>query len=62
MPEPDSPLDAYVDAAAQMLDLTVEPAWKAAVMAYLEANLRHAAAVAEFELPDEAEPAPLFGA
>ncbi len=55
-------LDAYVVAASQMLGLRVEPTWKPAVKANLEANLRHAAAVGETGLPDEAEPAPVFGA
>jgi hypothetical protein len=59
--ENDTTLDAYVDAAAQMLGLPVEPEWKPAVKAGLKANLRHAAAVGEVELPDEAEPACVFG-
>jgi hypothetical protein len=58
----DTVLDTYIDAAAHMLGLPLEPAWKPAVKANLEVNLRHAAAVGEVELPDEAEPAPVFGA
>jgi len=60
--EDNTALDTYVVAAARTLGLSVEPAWKPAVRANLEVNLRHAAAVGEIELPDEAEPAPVFGA
>ena len=44
------------------LGLPVEPAWKPAIKANLQVTLRLAALVAEFELPDEAEPAPVFEA
>ena len=55
-------LDDFIDAAAQALALPVEPAWKPAIKANLEVTLRLAAVVAEFPLPDEAEPAPVFEA
>jgi len=58
----DDQLEALVDAAAGALALPVEPAWKPAIKANLQVTLRLAAAVAEFELPDEAEPAPVFEA
>jgi hypothetical protein len=54
------PLDDLIDAAARALDLPIEPAWKAAVKANLQVTLGHGAHVAEFQLPDEAEPAPVF--
>jgi hypothetical protein len=56
------PLDDFIAAAAAALDLPLEPAWKPAVKANLEVTLKHAALVAEFALPDEAEPAPIFKA
>jgi hypothetical protein len=56
------PLDAFIKAAARMLALPVEPQWLAAIKANLEVNLRLGALVAEFVLPDEAEPAPIFTA
>jgi hypothetical protein len=59
---PDEDVDVYVDAAAEVLGLPLDPAWKPAVKANLLVNLRLAAAVAELELPDEAEPAPVFEA
>jgi Protein of unknown function (DUF4089) len=55
-------LDDYIDAAARTLAVPIEPAWKPAVRANLEVTLRLAALVAEFPLPDEAEPAPVFEA
>ena len=55
-------LDDYIDAAARALDLKVEPAWKGAVRTNLEFTLKLAAQVAEKELSDEAEPAPVFRA
>ena len=48
--------------AARVLALPIEPQWLAAIKANLAVNLRLAALVAEFALPDEAEPAPVFRA
>ncbi len=56
------PLDGFIDAAARALQLPIEPEWKPAVKANLAVTLKHAAAVAEFPLPDDAEPAPVFKA
>jgi len=55
-------LDDFVEAAAATLGIPLEDAWKPAVKANLEVTLRHANMVAEFELPDDAEPAPVFKA
>jgi hypothetical protein len=59
---PSDPLDGFIDAALRVLALPVEPQWRAAVKANLEVNLRMAKLVAEFALPDETEPAPIFTA
>ena len=56
------PLDDYIDAAARALGLRVEDAWLPAVRANLDVSLRLARLVDEFPLPDEAEPASVFGA
>ena len=56
------PLDDFITAAATALALPLEPEWQGAVKANLAVTLRHAASVAEFELPDAAEPAPVFKA
>ena len=57
-----SDLDDFIAAAAAALDLPLEQGWHASVKANLEVTLRHAASVAEFPLPDDAEPAPIFRA
>jgi hypothetical protein len=59
---PDDALDDFIDAAARALGLPVEPQWRPAIKANLDVTLRLGALVAAFELPDEAEPAPVFGA
>jgi hypothetical protein len=58
----DEPLDRLIDAGATALGLPIDPAWKPAIKANLEVTLRLAAMVETFELPDEAEPAPVFEA
>jgi hypothetical protein len=60
-PESD-PLGDFIEAAARVLALPIEPQWLGAIKANLEVNLRLAAFVAEFALPDETEPAPIFTA
>jgi hypothetical protein len=55
-------LDDFIDAAARALKLPLDPAWKPSVKANLDVTLKHAALVADFELPDDAEPAPIFKA
>lgn len=55
-------LDSYIEAAAEALNLPLDPTWKPAVKANLAVTLGHAATVAEFALPDEAEPAPIYKA
>ena len=52
----------FIDAAARVFELSIEPAWKAAVEANLATTLRLAASFMEFPLPDDAEPAPIFRA
>jgi hypothetical protein len=55
-------LDKLIEASAAALGLPIESAWKPAIKGNLEVTLRLANMVAEFELPDEAEPAPTFEA
>lgn len=57
----DDPND-YIDAAADVLGLRIEQAWKEAVRANLDATFRLARMVDEFALPDESEPAIVFRA
>ena len=60
--EQDAHLDQLTDAAASALALPIEPEWRPAIKANLQVTLRLAALVTEFELPDQAEPAPVFEA
>ena len=53
-------LDRFIDAAAQALALPVEPEWKPAIKFNLDVTLGMAASFADFPLPDDAEPAPVF--
>jgi 1-carboxybiuret hydrolase subunit AtzG-like protein len=55
-----SPLDDYIAAAARALDLPIEASWMPAVKTNLEVTLRLATVVADFELPDTTEPAPIY--
>jgi hypothetical protein len=59
---PSDSLDDLVDAAARALDLTVAPEWRGAVKANLAVTFALAELFADFPLPDEAEPAPVFTA
>jgi hypothetical protein len=52
--------EAYVDAAAALIGLTIDPAHRPGVVVNLERIAQMAALVMEFPQPDEAEPAPVF--
>jgi hypothetical protein len=52
----------YIETSAKVLGLSLEADWKAAITANLETVFKIAAAVDAFELPDDAEPAPIFEA
>jgi hypothetical protein len=54
--------DDLVEAQARALGLVLDPSWKPAVRANLDAILRLAAMVDAFPLPDDAEPAPIYRA
>ncbi len=56
------PTDAYILAVTGALNLKVEKSWLRAVRSNLRVTLDQAAMVAEFPLPDDAEPAPVFRA
>lgn len=56
------PLDAYIDATADVLRLKIKSEWKSSVRANLAVSLQMARMVEDFALPDEAEPAPVFTA
>lgn len=54
------PDDADLTAAAAVLGLPLDPAWHDAVRFHLDLSLRAARLVAEFPLPDDLDPAPVF--
>ncbi len=56
------PLDDFITAAAKALELPFDPAWQPAIKANLEVSLKLGNMVAEFPLPDAAEPAPIYKA
>jgi Protein of unknown function (DUF4089) len=55
-------LDEFIAASARVLALPAEPAWYPAIRFNLEVTFRLAAFIADFKLPDDAEPAPVFRA
>ena len=60
MPEEDFDVEVYIDAAAALIGLPIDPEHRPGVILNLQRIAQMAALVAEFELPDEAEPAPVF--
>jgi hypothetical protein len=58
----DPELDAWIDAGTTLLGIPIRPEWRAAIRLHLTITLGHAATVLAFELPDDADPAPLFRA
>jgi hypothetical protein len=55
-------LDATIAAAATTLGICVDPAWQPAIKMNLQVILGNAALIDQFALPDDAEPAPIYGA
>jgi len=55
-------LDALIEANAELLDLTIDPSWVPSIRQSLATTYRMALFVEAFELPDDAEPAPVFEA
>jgi hypothetical protein len=55
-------LDDLITAAAAALALPVDPAWRPAVRMHLEITLSLGKSIEDFDLPDDAEPAPVFRA
>jgi hypothetical protein len=53
-------MDAYIDAAASLVNLPVPPASKPIVREHLEVAARMAAMLADFELGVHEEPLPVY--
>jgi hypothetical protein len=58
----DKALEAYISASAAALGIPLEDAWIPMIGANLATTLRIATTFADFELPDDIEPAPVFEA
>ncbi|WP_341895681.1 DUF4089 domain-containing protein [Ferrovibrio terrae] len=52
--------EAFLDATAAAMALTIDPAWRPAVLDNLIRSRQIAQAVLNFPLPDEVEPASVF--
>lgn len=59
-PPPDFDADAWLDATAPALGLTVESEWRDGVIGYLRLTAAMAETVNGFPLDDREEPAPVF--
>jgi hypothetical protein len=55
-------LDAWRDANAALLGIAVAPEWREAVRLHLRITRDMAQHVLDFQLPDDADPAPVFHA
>jgi hypothetical protein len=58
----DDDIDAFIEAGCRLLDIPVRDAWRGAIRLHLAVSLDHAGYVATFDLPEDAEPAPVFTA
>ncbi len=58
----DDDLDALLLAGPRLLGIAVAAEWQPAIRAHLLVTMALGGLVAGFELPDEAEPAPVFSA
>jgi len=56
----DKDLDDFITAGTALLGIAIAPEWQVAIRMHLSVSLVHAAAVLEFPLPDEAEPAAVY--
>lgn len=55
-------VEACIDAAAPMLGLSITQAQRPGIALHLATTMRIASVFMGVELPDDAEPAPVFGA
>ena len=55
-------LDEFIAASASALALPIDPVWRPEIRSNLQATLGFAWVVADFKLPDDAEPAAVFRA
>jgi hypothetical protein len=58
----DDEIDAFIEAGCRLLGIPIRDEWRETIRLHLAISLDHARNVAEFELPDDADPAPVFTA
>jgi len=58
----DADLDAWIVASADLMKLPLDPAWLPAVRQNVKVTFQLASEFDDFPLPDDSEPAPVFGA
>ena len=58
--DPPFDVEAYVDAAARLVGLPLDPAHRPGVVVNIGRIAQMAALFMDFPLPDETEPAPIF--
>jgi hypothetical protein len=56
----DSELDALIDIGTGLLEIPVQPEWRAAIRLHLGITFGHARNLMDFPLPDEFDPAPVY--
>ena len=59
MSDPDD-IDAWLDANAALLGLTIEPEWRGSIKLHLRITRDLARRVLDFSIADETDPAPVF--
>jgi hypothetical protein len=59
---PNDELEAWLDASAALLDITIAPEWRDGVLMHLRITREIARPLLDYPLADDAEPAPVFRA
>lgn len=58
----DAELDAFIEAGCRLLGIPVLDEWRDDIRLHLAISLDHARNFGAFDLPDDADPAPVFTA
>ena len=56
----DSQLDQMIEIGTALLGIELQDSWRPAIRMHLGISLGHAAALLEFDAPDDLDPAPVF--
>jgi hypothetical protein len=58
----DDDIDVFIEAGCRLLGIPLRDEWRETIRLHLALSLDHARHVDAFDLPDEADPAPVFTA